>query len=367
MKKLDFESSLIGTRYPSDFALPDYIRDERGNFLQKETLDLAVREEYGYVNDKNLSVAFSDVTDKAYDDAHMYDVCDKAVHKCINVTLEKNGENRSFPFDMFIPKVSDDPIFFIHLDFVKELPTKYCPLEELMDRKIGLCHIYYADVTKDNNDFNDGVSPLLSDRSKSDAAGKISIWAYSAYLVARYLIDNGIASPDRIYVIGHSRLGKTAQLACALYDVFAGCCVNDSGCCGAAISRDKREENLRIITDAFPFWFTPSFPEYADREYSLPFDQHYVMAACLPKYVFVTTASLDTWADTDAQYLCAEAASAVYREAGLSGLDKTVKSIKDGEFTDKGEITFKKRIGPHFLSREDWNFFIDCAEQKTKI
>lgn len=50
IKKLDFTSFLIETRYPSDFALPDYIRDERGNFLQK-TLDLAVREDWNFFID----------------------------------------------------------------------------------------------------------------------------------------------------------------------------------------------------------------------------------------------------------------------------------------------------------------------------
>ena len=144
-----------------------------------------------------------------------------------------------------------------------------------------------------------------------------------------------------MYVAGHSRLGKTALLTVAKYDIFAGCMVNCSGCCGTAISRDKHGETIKVITDVFPFWFTPNFKKYAEKEYEMPFDQHYLMASVAPRKVFIVAASEDDWADTDAQYLCAEAASEAYKEVG-------------------GEIAFFIREGVHFFSREDWAFYLEC-------
>ena len=136
--------------------------------------------------------------------------------------------------------------------------------------------------------------------------------------------------------------------------------VNCSGCCGAAISRDKHGETIKVITDVFPYWFTPNYKKYAEKEYEMPFDQHYLMASVAPRKVFVVAASEDDWADTDAQYLCAEAASEAYKELGLTGLKPANKPLEIGEKNTGGEIAFFVRGGVHFFSREDWAFYLDC-------
>ena len=52
------------------------------------------------------------------------------------------------------------------------------------------------------------------------------------------------------------------------------------------------------------------------------------MASVAPRKVFIVAASDDDWADTDAQYLCAEAASEAYKEIGLTGLYQREKCSK---------------------------------------
>lgn len=136
--------------------------------------------------------------------------------------------------------------------------------------------------------------------------------------------------------------------------------VNCSGCSGAAISRDKHGETISVITDVFPYWFTPNFKKYAEKENEMPFDQHYLMASVAPRKVFIVAASDDDWADTDAQYLCAEAASEAYKEIGLTGLYQREKMLEVGERNVGGEIAFFIREGVHFFSREDWAFYLEC-------
>ena len=119
-----------------------------------------------------------------------------------------------------------------------------------------------------------------------------------------------------------------------------------------------------MITDVFPFWFTPNFKKYAEKEYEMPFDQHYLMASVAPRKVFIVAASEDDWADTDAQYLCAEAASEAYKELGLIGLNPAKKPLKVGEKNVGGEIAFFVRDGVHFFSREDWAFYIECLSNR---
>ena len=359
MKNLEFNSVLTGGRYPKGFCLPDYLR-ENGKFSREKTLKEIVREEYGEIDESGLKISVKDVTDEKFDGDYGYFFCNKAKHTALEFMLEKNGKSATFVADVFVPTKIKSYNFVVHLDFMKYLPTKYCPVEELMDGGIAVAHLYYKEISTDDGDFSSGIAPLFCDRSDSYAPGKLSLWAYAAKVVGEYLTKEGFTVKEKLYVAGHSRLGKTALLAAAKYDIFAGCMVNCSGCCGAAISRDKHGETIKVITDVFPFWFTPNYKKYAEKEYEMPFDQHYLMASVAPRKVFVVAASEDDWADTDAQYLCAEAASEAYKELGLTGLKLANKPLEIGEKNTGGEIAFFVRDGVHFFSREDWAFYLAC-------
>lgn len=359
MKNLEFNSVLIGKRYPKGFSLPDYLR-ENGRFSREKTLSEIAREEYGEIDEKGVKISVKDVTDEKFDGDYGYFFCNKAKHTALKFTLENGGKTAAFVADLFVPTKIKSYNFVVHVDFMKYLPTKYCPVEELMDGKVAVAHLYYKEISTDDGDFSSGIAPLFCDRSDKYSAGKLSLWAYAAKVVGEYLIKEGFTVKEKLYVAGHSRLGKTALLAAAKYDIFAGCMVNCSGCCGAAISRDKRGETIKVITDVFPFWFTPNYKKYAEKESEIPFDQHYLMASVSPRKVFVVAASEDDWADTDAQYLCAEAASEAYKEQGLTGLKPADKPLKVGEKNTGGEIAFFIRDGVHFFSREDWAFYLDC-------
>lgn len=363
MKNLRFKSALVGDKYAKDFTLPDYKR-VNGRFSREKTLGVILRDEYGVIDETGVEVTVKDVTDESFDYSHGYSFCGKAKHNALEFTIAKNGRSSAFVADLFVPLNAENPEFVVQIDFMKDLPTKYCPVEELMDGKIAVAHLYYNEIATDNGDFDGGIAPVLVDRTDEYAAGKLSLWAYAAKTVGEYLINEGYATAERLYVAGHSRLGKTALLAAAQYKIFAGCIVNCSGCCGAAISRGKGGENLKKITDVFPYWFTPNFKKYAEKEYEMPFDQHYLMAAVAPRKVFIVAASEDEWADTDAQYLCAEAASAAYKELGFIGLKPLDKPLETGENNIGGEISFFIRKGVHFFSREDWAFYLSCLKKK---
>lgn len=361
MKTLKFDSVLFGTRYDKNLALPDFIRDENGKIDREKTLALILKEEYGYADETGLTVKVSDVTDPDFDNKY-YLFCGKTKHTALKFELEKNGMAASFTCDLFVPTKVKEYETVVMLDFGKPfLPTKYCPVEELMDGGISVAHLSYEDIATDNNDFNVGIAPLFSDRNDPYSAGKLTLWSFAASLVGRYLLENGYTTKDKLYVAGHSRLGKTALLTAARDENFAGCMVNCSGCCGAAISRDKRGETIEKITNVFPYWFTPHFnAAYNKNENAMPFDQHFLEAAVAPRKIFVVAASEDDWADTDAQYLCSEAATEAYKELGLVGLYTQEKRPDVGEKNDKGDIKFFHRDGIHFFSREDWKFYIDC-------
>ena len=190
------------------------------------------------------------------------------------------------------------------------------------------------------------------------------LWAYAAGLIGNYMLEQKHVKKEALYVAGHSRLGKTALLAAALYpDLFAGVHSNNSGCSGVAVSREKQGETIAIICRLFPYWFAPKYQEYADREYEMDFDQHYLTALIAPRKLCVATAERDKWADTEAQYLSLEAASVIYEKMGVAGLVSTDRPMTTGMSSDDGRIALIMRSGPHYFSRHDWNFFLNFIKK----
>ena len=108
-----------------------------------------------------------------------------------------------------------------------------------------------------------------------------------------YLQTCDFVDKKNIAVIGHSRLGKTALLTGAFDERFAFVISNDSGCSGAAISRDKEGERIDAILTRFPFWFCKNYAKYAGKEEDLPFDQHWLMSLIAPRKLTVLTGSQD--------------------------------------------------------------------------
>ena len=366
MNKLIFKSNLLEQtdRYSKDLSLPDFLYDENGNFDREATIQMLLSEEYGFVDADGIQTDVSVLKVREEDEySGLYaGFCKK--HIQYQFTLSKNDRSASFPVDLFLPATDDaDRPLVVALDFLLDAEKSYCPLEEIMEQDVAVARVLYTDITSDNNDFENGVAPLLADRTNPHAAGKLAIWAYAASLIGKFMIAEGHVKADKLFVSGHSRLGKTALLAAALYDdLFAGVHSNNSGCSGVAISREKGGETIAIICKLFPFWFAPKYQEYANRENEASFDQHYLTALIAPRKLSVATAERDLWADTEAQYLSLEAASVIYEKMGVRGL-VNAQLMKTGMSSDQGQIALIMRSGPHYFSRHDWNFFLNFIKK----
>lgn len=288
--------------------------------------------------------------------------CDRVTAIC------KLGDRAfSFPFYVTLPTDQKKHPFFVHINFRPDVPDRYQPTEELIDNGFAVLSFCHNDITIDKQDFTHGLAGVLFPdgiRQKDTDPGKLAMWAWAAQRVMDYaqtLTD--VLDLRYAIVCGHSRLGKTALLAAATDQRFTFAYSNNSGCSGAAITRDKQGESIANICKKFPRWFCPRYLQYADSETEMPFDQHYLLAAIAPRRVLIGSASEDLWADPVSEQLCCYAASPAF-EKGFVAPDRQAEV---GEMFFDGDIGYHLRKGPHYFGREDWNKLIQFVNMHRDI
>ncbi len=287
-----------------------------------------------------------------------HDFADKVMWEHVYFTFENNQKSYTVKTDLLLPKGKKGVPVFINIGFAMEIPNRYLPLEEIIDNGFGVFYIHYESVTSDDGNFENGLASLFQDGGKE--WGKISLWSYMASACMDYLEARDEVDKSNVAIIGHSRLGKTALLTSALDERFVLTCVNESGSCGASLSRGKTSNNETIsdITRVFPFWFKNSFLKYQNNEESLPFDQHMLVSLVAPRNIVIGGAIKDVWADNEGQFLSAYLASYAWELYGKRGLASCDKMPSEGEAFLDGHVGFYLRSGSHFLSRYDWNVYM---------
>ncbi len=327
---------------------------------REEMLEILSSEVYGHIPPKPDKLSFK--TEQGIKEGFC---AGKASLNKVTCEFELYGRTGSFEFYSVIPTDGKKHPFFVSIGFLfeKTIPSIYLPAEEIIDRGFALLHLFYTDVTTDDNDFMSGIAPILSKDGERSEVGKISMWAWAASRMLDYAYTQDGLELDSAIVAGHSRLGKTALWAGANDTRFKYSYSNESGCAGAAISRGKCGESIKNIVDRFPFWFSPEYFKYSQSEDTASFDQHYLTASVAPRYAYVSSADRDKWADPDSEFLGCLAAAPAWGDNAFITEDRLPVV---GDVYHEGKIGYHLRAGTHYFSREDWNKFIDFFNKKER-
>ena len=320
---------------------------------REEMLDLMIENVYGHLPPKPTSISFDVKKNVVENFCAGKATCNLVTAKC---TI---GEKIfSFPFYACVLNGKTKQPFLIHVNFCGGETNKYQPTEELIDNGFAVFSFDYQDVTSDNGDFTNGLAGFIYPdgiRHNPSDPGKIALWAWAAQRVMDYAETLGdVLDFDHSVICGHSRLGKTALYAGATDERFKFTYSNESGCTGAAISREKVGEWVGRICNRYYFWFCEKYQSFADKESEMPFDQHYIVASIAPRKVLVGSAKEDSWADPVSEQLCCFAASSAFEK----GFDCPDREAEAGEEFLSGDIGYHLREGLHYFSRLDWQKLI---------
>jgi hypothetical protein len=216
---------------------------------------------------------------------------------------------------------------------------------------IGACFAN-DDCDPDNADRTNGFHPFYPRHDW----GTLACWAWGMQRCVDWLVTQDYVDAGKIAVTGHSRRGKTALLAAAFDERIALAAPSGSGCGGVALSRSAEGltgvETVAEITRRFPYWFSPRFPEFADKVDRLPVDQHLLIALLAPRPVMNCDGLADLWANPRGTQQAMLAVLPVYKLLGVGQLG--------------AKVGLRFRLGGHDLTREDWTAILDFCDQTLR-
>jgi hypothetical protein len=238
-------------------------------------------------------------------------------------------------------------------------------IESSIDRGYAFATFYNGDIAPDDPSFKSEIYQQTGKQSDDPRGehegGAIIAWAWGVQRVVDYLVTDQALDPNRIAVVGHSRLGKAVLLAAAFDERIALVIPHQAGCGGTAPSRGRTGETVKQINTKFPHWFCPAFAQFNDQVDRLPFDQDSLVALVAPRPVLLTNALEDTWANPEGQFEVLKSASRVYQFLQAGQLDAE-HMPEPGKLVDS-RLGYYIRPGKHSMRAEDWKVFLDFAEK----
>ena len=279
------------------------------------------------------------------------------------------AETQGLSLHLYVPKSSSPVPVFLGAHFADDLTKKAYrwPFEYALRQGYAVATFCYNDVDPDYDDgFRNGVIGYYGTDKRDGASwGNIAAWAWGLSRALDYLETDPDVAADKVAVLGHSRLGKTALWAGATDPRFALVISNASGCGGAAISRRHYGETIRRIAAHFPYWWCSNLFKYGDNEQNLPFDQHELLALIAPRPLYIESCSEDLWADPYGEYLSLVEASKVYALYGLEGFtSREMPAVEHPEV--HGRLGHHIHSGKHDITLYDWQQYVAFAEKFFK-
>lgn len=252
-----------------------------------------------------------------------------------------------------------------------KIPFGTFDVQRLTSDGFGVAMVYYGDIEPD---FAGGIpygvegAYLKPGQSQPgpDQWGAIAAWAWGLSRAMDYLQTDKDVDPERVALLGVSRLGKTVLWAAASDPRFALVIASCSGEGGAALSRRNYGETIAHLTapSRYPYQFCANYQHFARHVDQLPVDGNMLLSLIAPRPVLLQTGDQDLWSDPKGEFLAAAAASRVYEFLGSAGLPASRWPPAGKPYLST--IGYYMHHGGHGIRPPDWNVFIAFLKKYLK-
>ena len=245
--------------------------------------------------------------------------------------------------------------------------TQQWQVKMLLSRGYGLATAYYGDLEPDyKNAAQYSARNLFGPIDNApDAWGAIGVWSWGLSRALDYLTLDAYVDPHHVAVIGHSRLGKTADWAAAQDTRFAAVLSNESGHGGQSIQRRALGETVAHLEHSFPYWFCPNYAKWVGHDAEIPADGNLLLSLIAPRPLYVGSAVGDEWSDPKGEFLSAVSASRVYKLLGKPALEPdTQQPPLDHPIGLDGLVAYHERTGKHDVTAFDWEHYLDFLDNR---
>jgi len=236
----------------------------------------------------------------------------------------------------------------------------------ILQHGFGLVTTYCGDIEPDFlGGIGEGVRPLFFRPGQSSLApdewGTLGAWAWGLSRAMDYLEKDGQVDAQKVAIVGHSRLGKSAMWSAAQDERFAIVISNESGKGGASLYRAAHGETIEHLNTAFPYWFCENFHRYTGHPDNLPVDGNSLLSLMAPRPLYVASAEQDVSSDPPAEFLSDVNASRVYELLGKPGLQSARMPALNQPVI--GWLGCHVRAGKHDITAFDWDQYLLFAEK----
>lgn len=357
------QEELIRRKLPGLLTMNDGTAVTAENWEQrkKELIDCLSENLFGYTPSEPVQVRAEPAGTNRY-----FAFAGKAKDELYRLTFDTPTGEFTFPIEVIVPTGAEKPAVILYMSINNNYPI---PMEEIVDNGFAVVKFFYGDVEPDDTpesyfaSFRGGLGEkyFCGQKRRDTQWGKVGLWAYAASRVMDYLQTRNDMNMERVAVVGHSRLGKTALWCKAQDPRFYLAFGNNTNYGGGGLIRGHMGEDVPdfIKKGSYDF-FCEGWKKFENVPHEqLPFDQHFLMACQAPGLVYLTGAVGDAGMDPLSEFLSCHAASSVYKMLGKKGIVSKDEFPKPGNVYHEGEIGFHVREGGHFLRREDWQLFME--------
>lgn len=267
-----------------------------------------------------------------------------AVLREFELIMALDGREITLPFKSIAPNGEGKYPTFIYIDYDCGVPSKYLPAEEIAERGYAVFCFSYKNVCADDADFKSGIAKYIAPRGrKKDAPGKIALWAWAISRVLDYAANQPYVDEDNVAVIGHGLLARAALVAGGYDERFKYVILNNLEFGEDYISR--------------PYLFCKNFWEITDAACD-----HLALALCVPRHIIVGAAANDCISDNEKGLCSLAALGSAYELFGKAGLTYSGEMPEEPIALAGDNILYRLREGVPYLSRRDWNAYMDYID-----